>query len=158
MEENEIEPLLVSINSIDVEMFAIQKPENEPVVDFKFGLRIHAVNAGESVLTIKVYVAFPDPANEEQLAASAAVEFGFLIEGIEKLLRDGIYYVPRDLFETLANTAYNTMRGIMISRGAGTFVQTIVLPIIDPARLVDEHTKTEEGVNVEITPSPGGAP
>ena len=68
------------------------------------------------------------------------LEFHFHVENLEAFIeeRNGKKKVSSVLGNTLISIAYSTARGIVIERTQGTFLNGIILPIIDPKELLKD--------------------
>jgi hypothetical protein len=76
----------------------------------------------------------------EAIIASFTTEFIFHINNMEDVVQfadDAPAVVQYDMAVTLASVSYSTMRGIVLSRTQGTYLNGIILPIVDPAKLLD---------------------
>jgi hypothetical protein len=65
--------------------------------------------------------------------AKAETESLFLAQGLEQATdRLGNINVPEDLLFTVISLAISTSRGALMVKGAGTFLEKIPMPIVDP--------------------------
>ncbi|NTV05770.1 MAG: hypothetical protein HGA59_04585 [Chlorobiaceae bacterium] len=65
--------------------------------------------------------------------AKAETESLFLVKGLEQAVsKVGNVNIPEDLLFTIISLAISTSRGALMVKGAGTFLEKIPMPIIDP--------------------------
>lgn len=71
------------------------------------------------------------------------MRYQFQVDNLEDLTttQDDMIKVDRLLGITLLSIAYSTTRGLIFDRTQGTFLKSLVLPIIDPASILDSPIK-----------------
>lgn len=73
------------------------------------------------------------------------LEYHFHVDNLEAFTEEveGIKKVSSSLGTTLISIAYSTARGIVIERTQGTFLNGIILPVIDPKEVLREGKEEE---------------
>lgn len=86
--------------------------------------------------------------NENQVTLASAtftIKFDFQIENLDTFLNYSedktSMTADAEIGIALMGIAYSTARGILLSRTAGTVLEGIILPVIDPAVLLKETNK-----------------
>ncbi len=74
------------------------------------------------------------------LEAEYGIEFHFVVDNIEDFIDEEKEEVEIKgiLWGTLVGIAYSTARGIIFDRTQGTFFKGVILPVIDPKKLIAE--------------------
>jgi hypothetical protein len=124
--------------------------------DFNFDASI-GVNANDKVIGVKFSVDIEalGPNKEKlSLAASYTHELLFVIDNLDEFT-DPVEGAPepkvdRLMLSTLVGIAYSTVRGIVYTRTQGTELKGILLPVIDPKKLLkpEEPAQTPKQNNV----------
>ena len=110
--------------------------------DFKFDASI-GVKVEDKVIGVKLSVDIEALGREKQklsLAASYTHEFIFIIDNLDEFT-DMVENQPepkvdRLMLATLVGIAYSTVRGIVYTRTQGTELKGILMPVIDPKKLL----------------------
>lgn len=115
-----------------------------------------AINEAEQIVGLKLTVYIDTLDNKKQkldIQASYTHEFVFKVDNLsdfifseeEKAAAENEDGIDPLLIGTLAGIAYSTTRGIIITRTQGTALNAVILPVIDPKKLmgltVDEDKK-----------------
>ncbi len=74
------------------------------------------------------------------LEAEYGIEFHFIVDNLEDFIEQEEEHVELKgiLWGTLMGIAYSTARGIIFDRTQGTFFKGVIIPVIDPKKLVEE--------------------
>jgi hypothetical protein len=74
------------------------------------------------------------------LEAEYGIEFHFVVDNIEDFIdeEEDEVEIKGILWGTLMGIAYSTARGIIFDRTQGTFFKGVIIPVIDPKKLVEE--------------------
>jgi hypothetical protein len=56
---------------------------------------------------------------------------------------NGTFALPEQFMNAIAGIAFSTTRGLMIAKGAGTFIENLILPIYRPADLLEPFRAKE---------------
>lgn len=130
----------IDANDCDDESLGVQlsvdikegPPEDPPVDD------------GKKKIFVKVTASFICEASQEVLANIECVSL-FGLEGVPNDLDEqGQMKYPDRLLTTLVSLAISTTRGAILAKGAGSFLERLPLPIVDPKGFV-EKMKLQEG-------------
>ena len=77
--------------------------------------------------------------SDAQTYAKAETESLFLVEGLECTKDESCsLIIPQGLLITLVSLAISTSRGALLVKGAGSFLEKIPMPIVDPKVFVSE--------------------
>uniref|UniRef100_Q3APM7 Uncharacterized protein n=1 Tax=Chlorobium chlorochromatii (strain CaD3) TaxID=340177 RepID=Q3APM7_CHLCH len=77
--------------------------------------------------------------SDAQTYAKAETESLFLVEGVERTKDESCsLIIPQVLLITLVSLAISTSRGALLVKGAGSFLEKIPMPIVDPKVFVSE--------------------
>jgi hypothetical protein len=125
--------------------------------DYNFDASI-GVNAQERIVGVKllveIKVARPGT-NELALVASYTHELVFVIDNLydftDPIENQPEPKVDRLMLGTLVGVAYSTVRGIIFNRTQGTKLQGILLPVIDPKKLVKQEEQAQPATEVNKT-------
>lgn len=83
----------------------------------------------------------------ERIAGSFTTEFIYQVENMEELITfkesENKADMEPGLSISIASIAYSTMRGIIHTRTQGTVLNGIILPIVDPLKLVQNEAQRE---------------
>jgi hypothetical protein len=102
------------------------------------------VQEGKTQILVKVTVLFVCESNEEIVANIETVSL-FGLEGIQENIDDeGQVRYPKTLLTTLVSLAISTSRGAILAKGAGSFLEKMPLPIVDPKKFVASAPQREE--------------
>ncbi len=111
---------------------------------FNFELRT-GLNADDNIIGLQLVVAIEarDKDNKPlNVRGSYTHEIVFRVEGLmeflDKVESDNIprYNIDGALGSTLVSIAYSTVRGIIYTRTQGTSLGSVILPVIDPKKLM----------------------
>jgi len=80
------------------------------------------------------------------LHAEYGIEFHFTVENFEKFIvvKEGNKKVDSNLGVTLLSIVFSTSRGIILDRTQGTYLDGLILPVIDPKELFDKLNKDNQ--------------
>ncbi|MGB7510200.1 MAG: hypothetical protein WBP54_02800 [Pelodictyon phaeoclathratiforme] len=72
--------------------------------------------------------------------AKAETESLFLAKGLDQVIdKSGTINLPEDLLFTVISLAISTSRGALMVKGAGTFLEKIPMPIVDPQSFFQQN-------------------
>jgi hypothetical protein len=94
------------------------------------------------------FSAIDDERNPVGLEAEFGIEFHFIIDNIEDFLIhkvDDEVFIDSQLGVTLCGISYSTARGIIIEKMQGTYFDGVILPIVSPAKLLEDQRKVTKG-------------
>ncbi len=98
-----------------------------PIVGIQVVVNIDAVDDNDNLLPIK-----GSYTHEIVMKVENLNDFVEVSEGDEKIKIDGL------LGATLVGIAFSTIRGIIYIRTQGTSLGTVILPVVDPKRMLEE--------------------
>ena len=112
--------------------------------NFQFNIKLEAsVNAGLKSINL---ISNIEILSENITIVLAAISINFVYELINFdeiiLIENNGLLLPDSLSETLNSLSYSTARGIVFSEFKGTFLQNVILPIIDPKQLIPTNNDT----------------
>ena len=73
------------------------------------------------------------------LKVDYGIEYHFKVDNFQDMLHqtpDGDIEIDQELGVTLLSIAYSTSRGIILERTQGTFFEGVILPVIDPFKVL----------------------
>ena len=110
---------------------------NEKLIVVELKIDLKALKSGKTKLV---------PAG---LSANYEYQFYFLIDNIGDFINDE--NVHPSIVSTVLSIAYSTLRGIILERTSGTLLGSVILPIVNPAKLLSEGLSgnAERGQNTE---------
>jgi hypothetical protein len=103
------------------------------------------ISPDDNGFPLLINVEILEPGVEMLPLARALVQHKFVVQGIDQFEREGKYYLPQGLVSLLITHAYATTRGIILTRGAGTVVENLVLPVTNPDEITKEYLDAETG-------------
>ena len=126
--------------TLNSEAYGVNGPIKE--YDYKFDASI-GVNASEKIIGVKLLVdvkAMTPGQDTSELVASYTHESVFVIDNLDDFT-DPVENQPepkvdRLMLATLVGIAYSTVRGIVYTRTQGPDFKGILLPVIDPKKLI----------------------
>jgi hypothetical protein len=120
---------------------------------FEFGLaRDLAHNPEEGLTRLRLYFSLDARDAEGEalgLKAEYGIEFQFRVDGFSDFitLKNEEVRIDANLGATLIGIAYSTARGIILQRLEGTFFGGVILPVIDPRKLLlQDQPDTQAGM------------
>lgn len=160
MKMKKIDPEKIFLNGLRIikasfEMNTDQIDSLETTSIFKLGLRSEpAFDYKENIHRFRLFFKATGMNDDETKIicyADYGIEFHYYIENLEDYLTEdeempGGYSVNSVLGATIAGISYSTSRGIILERTQSTNFRGIILPVIDPFRLITEDTYTEEAI------------
>lgn len=97
------------------------------------------VQDGKANIFVKVSVLFLIE-SEKEVVANIEVVSLFGLEGIhDDAIKDGHVTYPEALLTTLVSLAISTTRGAVLAKGAGSFLERMPLPIVNPKEFVEKR-------------------
>lgn len=107
------------------------------------------VRDGTANVFVKVTVLFVID-NTKEIVANIEVVSLFVLEGIrDDAIEDGRAIYPERLLTTLVSLAISTTRGAILAKGAGSFLERMPLPIVNPKEFVERRKSKEASNNDE---------
>jgi len=110
---------------------------------FEFGIaKDIAHNFEEGMARYRLFFTLDGRDNEEKplgVKVEYGIEFHFMVENFDDFIRhpkEGEIQVDAALAATLLGMAYSTARGIIFERTRGTFFDGVIVPVIDPFKLL----------------------
>lgn len=119
------------------------------ISDYRIGLKSETgFNYEINQIRFMIYIKIVGVNSEgEPVGASGEylLEYSYIVENLNDFVEeDGdIKLVSATLGATIAGISYSTARGIVLDRTQATDFNGVLLPIIDPHRLLDEDSYTE---------------
>ncbi|MBI2284193.1 MAG: hypothetical protein HYU71_10825 [Bacteroidetes bacterium] len=119
------------------------------------------LNPDENIIGLKLKVdiqATDVEGNPIRISGSYTHEVVFSVENLSDFIEvkdvNGVneYVVDVVLGATLAGIIYSTVRGIIFTRTQGTSLGAVVLPVIDPLRLIQENQSPEANNHHKTAP------
>lgn len=111
--------------------------------DEVFNFEIAAnIETDKSRIVVYVLVRVIRQSNEEEVAKAQTATLFSVYNTEPHVSEDGAITYPNSLLVTPVSLAISTTRGAILTKGAGTFLENIPLPIIDPKDFVpkvDDH-------------------
>ncbi len=149
MAEEQQDGVLIRFDSVDTLMFSARQLFDNTAaqgesIGFNLNMKMGMLDEPRSIVPIIIEVTANEPNVAEPLAKIAA-RSNFQITGIERFKSDEGYSIPGELLELLITNAYATTRGLLLARGAGTVVETLILPILSSAQLMGIFTGNQQG-------------
>ncbi len=133
-EEIKIQMKFKSFRTLD---FAYHQPpeqiKNTDTVHFNFNFEVLIEKSLKSVIINFKVVTFIGKDEGRFQIASIETKSVFEFQGLEPLAQvgDSIQF-PDNLLITFLSISYSTTRGALCSKGAGTILETAIMPLIDP--------------------------
>lgn len=114
-----------------------KKPDNYSI---KFG-HDNAVDFEAKAIRIRLETVFDGMNDKDEklgIYAEYGIEFHFHVENLEDFVEENEKGKQLDstLGATILSIAFSTSRGILIERTQGTYLEGIILPVIDPKELL----------------------
>lgn len=116
---------------------------NVKIIGFKFSNESSTgVNFENDLFKIKLEISFfavGEGEKELDIHASFGVEFSFTVSSLKNFIEeDGKkgMMIKEELGVTLMSISYSTMRGIILQETKSTLLGSVILPIIDPKKLL----------------------
>jgi hypothetical protein len=146
---NPVNPDLVSLVSIINLKESVGKSETGPskkpgTFNFSFSMTLGIEKEKELIKLVPECIIREVDQNNTPISELAAFtsEFIFKIRQMKQLVlfnkQQGTASIDPGLSLTLTSIAYNTMRGIIHTKTLGTILNGIILPVTDPAELVNK--------------------
>lgn len=138
---------LVSANifkaNLDTSEAFLEKPRK--ALAFKFGIgKEVAHDIGKGMARYRLFFTLNAQDEEEKpigLKVEYGIEFHFHVENFKDFVKEGPggeVQIDVALGATLLGTAYSTARGIIFERTRGTYFDGVILPVIDPFKVLLE--------------------
>ena len=110
------------------------------------------VREGQSNIVVKVNVVITT--STEEIVANVETASVFGLDGIpaDKVHDNGGVKYPESLLTTLVSLAISTTRGAILAKGAGSFLEKMPLPIVNPKGFVpanDKQSSEEQGLTTD---------
>lgn len=124
----------LGINSIDIEGYEI-KTEQEAQIGFNNEIKAAKVSITYHIIPSK------DNVRDASIGARITINFYISIENYDELViikKDGELEVDNHLYVNLIAVCFSTGRGLIYARLHSTHLENIILPIIDPKKLIKE--------------------
>lgn len=146
---DKIHLLAVNVFKANIETSDEFLEEPKPVFGFEFGIAkevSHNVEKGAARFRLFFTMdAHDKDAKSLGLKAEYGIEFHFYVENFSDFVqhtKDGEVQIELSLGGTLMSVAYSTSRGIILERTQGTMFGGVILPVIDPFKILLEEDKT----------------
>lgn len=145
-EEQTIE-LKVRFESYKILNFIFREPidiksdfkRNDFKLDFKADFKADLKN---NTIGIKLGVNIQLKSKPPVPIAFIEVEYIYKISGLNKIQEDESergMAIPSEFLATLISLSYSTTRGVLLAKGMGTIIEKVILPIIDPHKLLPKQ-------------------
>ncbi len=135
---------LTRINTIQFSIAQTDLTEKEPPKGFPVKLDFSVATAFNiknkiSKIGIELKCAFE---NNPKFNATLKTDYIFKIENLEDFLIEGNTLKIPDYFTiAMVGIALSTTRGIWFEKTAGTLLNKVMFPIVDPSKLIDDVSK-----------------
>lgn len=104
------------------------------------------VQEGKTKILVKVTVLLVCESSKEVVANVETVSF-FCLEGVPDDVDDeGQLRYPETILTTMVSLAISTTRGAILAKGAGSFLEKMPLPIVDPKNFVGRAPQKEDTI------------
>lgn len=146
---------ILSINIFKAQLNTTEEFLNQPVSsdNFRFGIKQElAHNADVERSRCRLYFSLEgtdDNENPIGVTVDYAIEFHFHIKNFKNFLledKKGNVKMNKTFAATLIAMAYSTARGIIFERTRGTFFEGVLLPIIDPFKVLEENRHVQDAL------------
>jgi len=106
--------------------------------DFSFEIATN-IDFDKSVLIVRVFVIVSRKSVGKSVAHAETASF-FHLEGADQIVEKGDFMkYPDGLLVTAISLAISTTRGAILAKGAGSFLEDIPLPIVDPKSFLPKY-------------------
>jgi len=127
----------------------LEKPKK--VEAFNFGIAHElAHNLDDNRIRFRLFFTLDAHDSEKKklgIKVEYSIEFHFIVENFKDFLREkekGKTQINASLGATLLGMAFSTARGIIYERTRGTFFDGVLLPIVDPYKLLVKSEEKEK--------------
>lgn len=154
--ERKIDPEKISIIKIKTLKGQIEgesEIDSPPISAYSFTHEFAmALNIKESLMGIKLTVGiatFDKDDKPLEIKGSYTHEFICQVDNLGdfiEIVDEGETPIDPVLVATVAGIAYSTLRGIIVTRTQGTPLDAVILPVIDPKRLIGFELKEKEKI------------
>ena len=120
-------------NSLDIEGFDIET-DQEAHIGFNNEIKMAKVTIIYHIIPSK------DKVRDESIGARITINFFISIDNYDELVIDegGKLEIDNHLYVNLVAVSFSTGRGLIYARLHSTHLENIILPVIDPKKLVKE--------------------
>ena len=135
--------LKYKLQEIKTIKFVLEKPNKEKYhkysLVFEIGLKIEQDN---EIIFVLLGVSVYDNEQHEYKLSEIAAEFIYRTNGLKKVESEGNEIkLPNKFLLTLLSISYSTLRGIIHEKCANTYLNDLIIPIIDPKDLLPKKRK-----------------
>lgn len=149
-----VNPELIHLNGIRIlrahfEMNESIIDEPHDISDFQIGLKSESgFNYDENAVRFRLFVKIVAKDDKEELMGvfgEYLLEYNYVVENLIDFVdeEEGGKSVSSMLGATIAGISYSTARGIILDRTQATEFNGVLLPVIDPHRLLNEDSFSE---------------
>ncbi len=131
------------LKGIELLEISIRHPQVllEPGRTYNFNINIEQrINDEEQMVAVVTSIELIHEA-DKQCHASIKTSCIFRIENFQDFMtKDKVVEFPEPFIITLNSISLSTTRGIMFSRFSGTFMQDVLLPVVNPSALIKNNS------------------
>jgi hypothetical protein len=145
MTKRPIENISFNIVDIDVRKFSLNSPTIDQEVQIKFNLGIeHHFNREAKQILVMATVALVDHVTQSIEFASAQVAFIYQVEQFDAYYKETENQMafPEPFSLALNSISISTLRGVLYGQLKGTYLDNMILPMIDPKLFAQQKPNT----------------
>jgi len=142
--------LSLRIVSYKIFKFSYREPEQRKIEpereDFKIDYSVRSqIILDKNLVSIRIGIIISTKDEPPLEVGELDVVYFYEVKGLEYLPQDenGLF-IPDHFLVTLISLSISTTRGLLLGRGAGTLLEKIILPIIDPKLLLQKKNNTKK--------------
>ena len=140
---DELVKIGIRYKSFKIQRFAFEEVQDfKDAQDFQFQVSTGInVEVNRIIVAVSVEILRPE---EKGVAASAMTHSIFNIRGLEETEGDIIDQIPEGLLVTAISLSISTTRGAILAKGAGSFLEHVMLPIANPKDFLPEKQELKK--------------
>lgn len=137
----------INITNAQVNAVAGQTPESWDKIEYRVATKTQfAKDSNDCKIIISTEFRKKGEAEESVISANFTIEFDFIVTNLDDFRtvqnpdqseENPIIIIQKDLGLALMSIVYSTARGIIMTRTAGTVLDGIILPVIDPESILE---------------------
>ena len=141
---------IVQIKTLKGNIDAAEDASSDMVESYAFDFELGTgLNLEDKLVGLKLIIGITALAANDQplnIKGSYTHEIIFRVDNLEEFVekKDNIGVIDGAMGGTLVGIAYSTVRGIIFTRTQGTSLGAVILPVINPAGLMENNNKTEQ--------------
>jgi|GEM_PF-5189307 len=128
---------ILAVNIVRLEVSSNPLSKDDKIIDYKLGVRFLTSSDNKFIVEMELHADSESSPTVNYFKVLARFEYIVNIEtGSPWSLGEKEFSLPKDFIERILFTSYSTLRGLMITKLAGTPSQGILLPILNTTELM----------------------